>query len=236
MLDLPGLPEAPGVHDLGVRLATGADARFTLSLPRERDPAPPLVLVLHYAGEPTPYYGRPLLETLVEPALRTLNAVFVAPETLGGAWHTEANEAWVLALLDGLAARYTTDPLRVVVTGYSMGAMGTWHLLGHHPERFSAAVPISGFPRQPAATRVPVYALHAPRDELFDFERLRTLSAELIGRGCPLHLESVPATGHFDLQGFAAALARVPAWLAGVWSGAAPGEATTPVPDSPGTR
>lgn len=222
-LDVAAWPDTPGIHDVELEADGGRRARFTLSLPEQAPPGPrPCVLVLHYAGEPTPWYGRPLLETLVEPGLRALAPILVAPETLGGPWHLEENEAWVLALVDAVAAHYGADPHRHVAAGYSMGAMGVWHLLTHYPARFSAGVPISGFPNRDLDCAIPVRALHAPSDELFDYERLAALVEAAQSRGSPLSLLRVDATGHFDLQGFAAAIAALPAWLTGVWDDDAP--------------
>ena len=116
------LPSAPGVYDVEYKLDGGRTARFTLSLPEPRSGLePPLVLVMHYAGTPTRFYGRPLLEELVEPAFRPLHAVYVAPESINGQWHTEENEAFVMRLIDTLIKTYDVDSARIIVTGYSMG-------------------------------------------------------------------------------------------------------------------
>lgn len=213
------LPTEPGLHDVAFALSGARTGRATISIPARGSASTraPLVLVLHYAGEPTPWYGRPLLEELIEPSMRSLGAVFVAPETLGGPWHSEANEAWVMALLDEVGGHYDIDPGRVVITGYSMGAMGTWHFIAHHPERFAAAIPISGFPNLELSCALPVYALHAPSDELFPFERLAERVDAMQARGCAIRLEKVDAQGHFDLQGFRSALQHVPSWLQNVW-------------------
>ena len=77
-------------------------APFTLSVPADHDahkPAP-LVVSLHYGGPAPPYYGRGLLEGVVEPALRTLSAIMVAPDCPGPAWATGECERNVLQLLD----------------------------------------------------------------------------------------------------------------------------------------
>ena len=80
------LPTIPGVHDI---LSTNFNARrFTLSLPNRIDSknGNPIVLILHYGGDPTPYYGRPLIETLYQPNWHELDAIMIAPESSGGSW------------------------------------------------------------------------------------------------------------------------------------------------------
>ncbi len=131
------LPRTPGVHDIETRLDTGARARFTLALPDAFDAARtyPLIVVLHYGGHPTRYYGRPLVEQLFRPALAGLSAIYLAPESTGGQWTDAANESFVMRLLDAIAEYYPVDPDRIVVAGYSMGAIGSWYLLEHYPQR-----------------------------------------------------------------------------------------------------
>jgi predicted peptidase len=213
-------PTEPGIHDVETQAAQAPGARFTLSIPARVDARSraPLVLVLHYAGEPTRFYGRPLLEALIEPAFRHLGAYFVAPESLSGQWHTEANEAFVMSLLKELIGAYDIDSERIVVTGYSMGAIGAWHFVTHYPEMFSAAIPISGFPRRELQCAVPVSTFHAPADELFPITQLESLVADLQIRDCPIRMTKVDARGHFDLQGFRDVLHTVPAWLEDIWA------------------
>ena len=212
-------PRSAGIHDVELKLASGRSARCTLSLPAPADGlrSPPLVLVLHYGGTPTRYYGRPLLEEVIEPAFRSTDAVYLAPESLAGAWASEDNEAFVMQLLEQAGATYAVDRRRVVVCGYSMGAIGTWHFVMHYPEYFSAAVPVAGFPNHALDTHVPVQAFHSAQDELFDLAKLREQVLSLRARGCAVELNEVEVRGHFDVHGYRRSLAAVPGWLTGIW-------------------
>ena len=50
----------------------------------------------------------------------------------------------VMDLLDSLEVEFSLDPNRFYVTGLSMGGFGTWDLIARFPERFAAAIPMSG--------------------------------------------------------------------------------------------
>ena len=203
-----GPPQAPGLYDIELVIEdarpNNMTGRFTLSVPQSlgTDASHPLVVVLHYAGQPTRFYGRPLIEELFEPAWRDLNAIYLAPESLDGQWNTSANEAWVLHLLDTIKRHYAVDAKRIVVAGYSMGAIGSWHFINSYPERFSAAVPIAGMPRSELACSVPVYTLAAPSDEIFAFDRIEAEVNQLKAQGCAVELQAVDARGHYDVSGF----------------------------------
>jgi hypothetical protein len=82
------LPRDPGMYEAVFERADGSVLRYTISLPRgyNKDEPRTLVLALHYAGEVTPYYGKGLLEQLVEPGLRHLGAILVAPDCLSRGW------------------------------------------------------------------------------------------------------------------------------------------------------
>src|SRR5688500_7701121 len=72
----------PGVHERSIPGPDGRELRFTLSVPPGYDglrPVP-LVLALHYGGSAFPaFFGRGILELLVQPALEPLGALIVAP-------------------------------------------------------------------------------------------------------------------------------------------------------------
>lgn len=50
----------------------------------------------------------------------------------------------VVNLMDNLLGEFNIDINRQYVTGLSMGGYGTWDIIARYPERFAAAVPMSG--------------------------------------------------------------------------------------------
>lgn len=117
------LPSVSGIHDLVLATQAGESMRYSLSLPTQipRDGSQSIALVLHYGGQPSGFYGRALLEQLIEPAFAALDVVMVAPVSMGGDWTTSANELAVLELLAMIERSYSTDRTRRLITGYSMG-------------------------------------------------------------------------------------------------------------------
>ena len=81
---------ASGIHEM--TLDNGQ--RYTIAIPEgyTGEQAVPLIIALHYGGTVTPFYGLGLLEGLVEPALRDLGAIIVAPDATAGAWASEAGK------------------------------------------------------------------------------------------------------------------------------------------------
>jgi len=176
-----------------------------------------LILVLPYGGEPTGFYGRPLIEQLIGPGLAELDAVMVAPVSLGSDWRREDNERAVLALFEMIERTYNTDRARRVITGYSMGGIGTWYLIERHPQYFSAAIPISGYAGMVSGCTTPVYALHSTSDSIFGLAGLQDLIETLTKAGCNARLETIEGVDHYNVPAFAVPLKNTVPWVREVW-------------------
>jgi predicted peptidase len=215
-------PTSAGIHELTL---PGSEHRYTVSIPRGytgRDPVP-LVVSLHFGGEVTPFFGRGLLELLVEPALRELRAIVVAPDAAAAArgWANPESEKHVLELVEHIVASYNIDTRRTLLTGYSMGGMGTWYLAPRHPEIFRAAIPMAGRPQDLAASfewATPMYVIHSTADELIPLEPTETLVAELRARNAPVQLTVVDGITHFQMAGFQRHLRAAVPWIRETWA------------------
>lgn len=95
----------------------------------------------------------------------------------------ESNEMkMVIEILDALAKEFSIDPKRVYVSGISMGAFGTWDILTRYPERFAAAVPMSGGGSPSTSDRIkaiPIWNFHGSRDSTVPVEASREIVAAL---------------------------------------------------------
>jgi predicted peptidase len=88
----------------------------------------------------------------------------------------------VLALAAETMRNQPVDPKRFYVTGISMGAFGTWDLLGRAQEKFAAAVPICGGGDPALAGKfkdVPIWAFHGEADPTIPVRTTREMIAAL---------------------------------------------------------
>jgi predicted peptidase len=226
-LDSPGVSAAPGpgIHQQSIGGPGGQELRFTVSVPPGYDGVRPvpLVLALHFGGRAfPPYYGRNILEVLVQPALESLGALIVAPDALDSNWGDAIDEARVLSLLDHLASTFAIDRKRVLCTGYSMGGAGTWYFVGRHPGRFTAAIPIAGRPptgdgAPTSPPKVPIYAIHSRADEVVPLADTEAHVAALRAQGADVQLTIIDGVTHFQTDRFVEPLRDALPWLARVW-------------------
>ena len=211
---------SPGIHDLTLAQTGAPTIHYAISVPPRYHGEPvPLVLALHFGGDPEGA-GRSMLDILIQPALGDLGAVIVAPDALGGGWSSAQNEQAVNALLAAVEKSYAIDQKKVIVTGYSMGGAGTWYWADKYPDRFSAAVPVSGRPTPPAATwRVPVFAVHSRDDQTNPIGPTEQRIAELKKQGVNAQIVVLTGISHFQTNRFVGGLRQALPWIQQVWTG-----------------
>ena len=87
-----------------------------------------------------------LLESVVEPGLRALGAVIVAPDGDCPQWRNPACEAVCREALSYAKANFAIEDQKSLITGYSKGGIGTWDLGLRLADSFSAAIVMAGQP------------------------------------------------------------------------------------------
>lgn len=215
---LPSLPE--GVHEQSLPRWDGdRPLRFTISIPAgySGKEAVPLVIALHYGGEVTPFYGKNMIIGLAGPAFKDLGAIIIAPDSLTGDWTSAKDEESVLFLMDSVKRSYKIDPKKVVVTGYSLGGIGTWHFARKHPDRFTAAIPLAGVPGPPGEWQTPVYAIHSRQDKVMPLEPTQERIDQLQSQGVNARLIVLAGIDHYATFKFQESLKEVIPWLKEVW-------------------
>lgn len=179
----------------GVSQTGGTTLKFRYFVPPGYDAsrAYPLILFLHGSGERGSDNEAQLNNDangamrLLDDANLALQPVFmVAPQCFTNGWWGGAPLETAVAIVGQVAATYHIDPDRIYITGLSMGGMGTWSAVTAHPDRFAAAVPMSGNgDTQPAAVvaEVPFWFFHAANDSTVAVDGSDALVAALRNAG-----------------------------------------------------
>ncbi len=210
-----------------MRIQEQVDARFnqryTIAIPEHYtgDQAAPLVVALHWGGTIRAFYGREMLEYLIEPALSSLDAILVAPDCQHGNWTNVHSQAAVVRLLATLHESYHLDDRRTLITGYSLGGAGTWYLAARHQDRFAAALPISGWPQLDSAEvewKIPLYVIHSRQDEVAPFERTARVVKQLQTKHAPVQFVRLDGVTHYETERFVEPLRAAIPWIHQAWS------------------
>ncbi|MDQ5827429.1 MAG: dienelactone hydrolase family protein [Chloroflexota bacterium] len=213
----------PGSHQQGVSLPSGGSLRYTISIPAKLKPENPvpLIVALHYgySGRLTPHYGRGMLNELVKPAFEELGAVIIAPDVLGGGdWNTRQNEQAVVWLTKSAMKSYPINPKKVLITGFSMGAIGTWYIGVRHQDLFTAAIPIAGKPAdEDSKWTIPVYVIHSTKDAVLPIGPTKKYVEKLKVNGANVELKIIDDLTHFETSRYVKPLKEAQSWLGQAW-------------------
>jgi predicted peptidase len=213
----------PGIHQLTVAVPSGNLLRYTISIPPKLKPENPvpLIIALHYgySGKLTPFYGGSFMKQLVKPAFEELDAVIIAPDVLGdGDWTTQTNEQAVVWLTRIVLKLYPVNPKKVLITGFSMGAIGTWYIGGRHQDLFTAAIPVEGKPVDGNLNwTIPVYVIHSKKDEILPLEPTQKYVEKLKDKGANVEFKIIDNLAHYETSRYVKPLKEAQSWLNQVW-------------------
>jgi len=177
----------------------------------------PLVLALHFGGPTTTRIGQDFITSFVYPALKKYRSIIAAPVCpVSNGWANSFCETAVISMLDSIKSKYNIDSSKIIVTGYSMGAEGTWYFAVKHPEIFKAAIPVSGGPPAgilPINSIIPTYIIHSADDEIVPVSSIRTLAASLKDAGLNVKLEIIEGPSHYYTNEFIEPLSETVPWI-----------------------
>lgn len=196
-------PHEPGFH---LRTRDGSDPvdRYAVFVPERYDGQTPfpIVLFLHGSGErgddgllPSQVGLGPIIAA--SPSKHPYIAVFPQARETWAAGSDDAERA--LAILDEVIDDYSIDPSRVVLTGLSMGGMGTWSIGAAHPDRFSALVPVCGPGETESAEQfrtIPVWGFVGDEDRAMLLGGMRAMARKLQVLGAPVKYTEYRGVGH----------------------------------------
>ncbi|WP_017415383.1 dienelactone hydrolase family protein [Clostridium tunisiense] len=140
----------------------------------------PLILSLHGSGE----RGNNIDDVKkwgINKILREDNNfpfIVVCPQCPSGeVWEMQFN--MLKELLDEIENNYSIHKEREYLTGYSLGAYGTWNFAILNQERFAAIVPISGGAISPkkamSLNQLPIWVAHGDNDTVVEFEESKRI-------------------------------------------------------------
>lgn len=159
-----------------------SDWKFNLKTPTlTPDKQYPLFILLH-GGVASKNYLK-FSNCLVSPALKDMQGFIFSPS---GAWRT-----WSMSYLEKriddfimLAKKYwPIDPKKIVLIGYSNGAMAGWERAQRSNHPFSAFILMGSDGKSKQLITTPTYVIQGTNDQFFSFEKVekRVHEAKLLG-------------------------------------------------------
>jgi predicted peptidase len=122
----------------------------------------------------------------------------IAPQCPDAGWHG-AKADMVFRIIDELIANFPIDRKRIYITGYSMGAFGTFELLAKKPELFAAGVTVAGGAPPKNAEKlkdIPIWAFHGDADDIVKVDSTRNIVDAIKKLNGKIKYTEIPGAGH----------------------------------------
>lgn len=126
---------------------TGDYMDYYLFVPENAVKDMPLIIYLHGDGRCTNNVDA-LVDNMVITRSREIYGqefpyIVLAPSTRVQSWIKGTIPGTLMGLIENVVERCEINPDKVIITGYSRGSIGLWHMISTYGSYFSAAVPVS---------------------------------------------------------------------------------------------
>lgn len=119
---------------------------YWLFVPKNALPQMPLVIFLHGIGEvghvDALENDGPMVSAR-EIYGDTFPFIALYPNSKIESWLTDPVPETLMELIESVVCAYSIDTEHIIITGHSLGAIGTWNMISSYGDYFSAAVPVS---------------------------------------------------------------------------------------------
>lgn len=165
LLAIPALPQRMMTFNVD-----GKNREVLVYAPENRPAHPALVISLHGANQDAYYQQN---QTHWNECADTAKCVVAYPNAINKFWDTggKSDIAFLEKIMERMEKIYHIDPNRIYITGFSLGAMMTYHCIEHLGDKAAAFAPVSGvrFDNRPPAAprRVPIFHTHGTGDDVF---------------------------------------------------------------------
>ena len=204
----------PGISNRSISIGKSRELLYTLSVPKiEANEKVPLVVALHFAGEMEDHFAENYLRYLVEPGLRSLDAIIFAPDAPKGNWSDQISEEVIIQFLDAATEAWPIDPEKIIITGYSNGGIGTWLLIDWYSDKFSAAIPMASPVIGGLIGEVPTYIIHGKKDKLFSWEEIQKVYELLKDKGTNVRISINSELSHYEAYNYVPELQKTVEWI-----------------------
>jgi len=199
----------PGAHQLRFETENNEEyMEYYLYIPEKPVKQMPLVVFLHGAvevGKVSLLQDYGIASVVNEIYGNNYPFLLLLPCTHKPTWTSANVPETLISLIDSLIDEYCIDPHRIILTGHSMGSMGTWKIASLYPDFFAAAVPVScGIEEEihiPELARIPIRAFCGtvgPDESSFN-HAMHQIIEDIVSAGGNASMTVIEGADHDDM-------------------------------------
>lgn len=168
-----------------------------------------LIIALHWGWgqmKVPSYYSKDFLEGFVVPIFSNHKAIIIAPDCPGSSWTEKVSVDAVLGLRNHYIEKYNIDTNKIIITGFSLGGIGTWFYAMNYPDLFNYAIPIAGYPKKEwlmnYARDIKIIALNSYNDEVISIEKVTEAVEYIKEHEKYVRLKTIYGVSHYNTGRF----------------------------------
>lgn len=167
-----------------------------------------LVIALHWGwgqDELVPYYSKDFLENFILPIFKNKNVVIVAPDCPDESWITPKSIHAITELRKYAINKFDIDTNNIILTGFSLGGIGTWYMTLHYPELFPYGIPIAGYSAISWFNKgkTPnIYAVNSFNDQIISYQRIEQLIDFIEEGSDKIQFKTIYGVEHYNTNQF----------------------------------
>ena len=185
---------------------------YDLTVPqiRKGDKAP-LFIILH-GGVGSKNYTK-FSECLIAPGLKDAKGFIFSPSAAWRTWTLHYLEKRILDFIYLAKKHWPIDPNKIVLVGYSNGAIAGWKYAKDHSDIFSAMILMGSHCKVKEKLNIPIYVIQGTKDKLFPIRKVRKRISEAKKLGCNITFIEAEGKTHIKACEYKNTLKTSNLWL-----------------------
>lgn len=171
--------------------------KYDLTIPKIKEGEKvPLFIVLH-GGVGSKNYIK-FNNCLVTPSLQDAGGFIFSPSGAWRTWTLDYLEKRILDFIDLAKENWPVDPNKIVLVGYSNGAIAGWQYASDYKDIFSAMILMGSNCKVEEKLEVPIYVIQGTEDKFFPIKKVRKRITKAKALGC--NITFVEAEGNTHIK------------------------------------
>lgn len=189
-----------------------SDWKYDLTIPKiNENKKAPLFIILH-GGVGSKNYTK-FSNCLVAPGLEDAEGFIFSPSGAWRTWTLNYLEKRILDFITLAKKHWPIDPDKVVLVGYSNGAIAGWKYAKDHSDIFSAMILMSSSCKVREPLNIPIYVIQGTKDNFFPIKKVRKRIIEAKKLGCDITFVEAEGKTHIKACEYKETLKSSIHWL-----------------------
>ncbi|WP_188111988.1 dienelactone hydrolase family protein [Aquimarina sp. RZ0] len=186
--------------------------KYDLTIPKIRkEEKVPLFIVLH-GGIGSKNYTK-FSNCLVVPGLKDAGGFIFSPSGAWRTWTLDHLEKRILDFIELAKKYWPIDPNKVVLVGYSNGALAGWQYAKKYSSTFSAMILMASNCKVEEKPDIPIYVIQGTEDMFFPIKKVRKRIAAAKELGCDITFVEAQGKTHIKACEYSEVLKSSIPWL-----------------------